>query len=151
MPLQNKTFIFYVCSSQSYSWAGNEAALTLIQYSSKAQETRETTYSECKWEWTKIFSIVIQSCKLDSAPEFNQRIHGSVSTYTLQFLHEIIPCKSIQNIMQEKKYPSCKLFERGDEKWVSKFLSGIFKRCTTYDKHSLSQHLVLLEPASPGV
>lgn len=49
--------------------------------------------------------------------------------------------------MREIKNPSRKLFERGDEKWVS----GIFKRCTTYDKHSLSQHLVFLEPASPGV
>lgn len=64
----------------------------------------------------KIFSIVIQNCKLDSALEFNQRIHDSISTYTLQFLHEIILCKSIQNIMREIKYPSCKLFERGDEK-----------------------------------
>jgi len=53
--------------------------------------------------------------------------------------------------MKEMKYPSCKLFERGDKRWVSKFLSGIFKRYTTYNKCSLCQHLIFLEPASPGV
>lgn len=67
--------------------------------------------------------MVIQSCKLDSAPEFNQAIHSSTSTHPLQFLRETIPCKSIQNIIQEIKYPSCKLFERGDKKGVSELLS----------------------------
>lgn len=52
-----KVFIFCVGRSQSYCLAGNEAALTLVQYLSEAQATHVITHPEYKLrQTTDIFS-----------------------------------------------------------------------------------------------
>lgn len=51
-------------------------------------------------------------------------------------------CKHLVNKRDE-------VLERADKMSMCKFLSGTFKRYTIYDKHSLSQHLVFFESASP--
>lgn len=98
-----KAFIFCISSSQSHCLAGNEAALTLVQYLSEAQETHIITHQEYKLGQTAdIFNG--ETDRTANEIQLQNLIKQYIVLYQPQLLHKEVLCKhynSFENKMQQ--------------------------------------------------